>query len=101
MENIKCPAADLVRTQLQAKERLKKHDWHYEMSNSNRVYVKGRADKRSIEEILCFLSFEVAKELFDTLSPKGFEYSQAQYDNAKQRIVNKLNSGLNLGACDD
>ena len=56
---------------------LKAHDWFYHMSDDHRYYDRGR--KQSVELRLALTElenqglYEEAKELFNEISPTGFE----------------------------
>lgn len=58
-------------------ELLRTHDWFYNYADDSRAYDKGRKESMALRLALTELEnqglFEEAKEMFNEVSPDGFE----------------------------
>lgn len=53
--------------------RLKSHDWSYQRSDDNKVFVKGQASLEKIKAFKHLVGAETYKYLYNQYAPKGYK----------------------------
>lgn len=68
-------------------EKLKKHDWHYKMSDDDRVYERGEQEKRNLKELYSQLTPDEKQTALDAFKEQYMHiYTPNHYPQAEQNI---------------